>query len=90
MSKKDEALKIAIEVMNNYQNGWMPDEMASAMIACQKALKKEWQGLTDDEVIDLIDIDCPPNKAICGSTKGIIKLAKAIEQKLKEKNHGTT
>ena len=51
---------------------------------------KEWQGLTDDEVIDLIDIDCPPNKAICGSTKGIIKLAKAIEQKLKEKNHGTT
>jgi len=36
--------------------------------------------LTDKEIIKLIDIDCPPDKAICGNTKGIIKLARAIEQ----------
>ena len=81
MSKKDEALKIAIEVMNNYQNGWMPDEMASAMIACQKALKKEWQGLTEEEV-----------KGACkNSDEGFNVSAfrqgvNWAEQKLKEKN----
>ena len=36
--------------------------------------------LNDDEIIELIDVDCPPDRAICGDTKGIIKFARAVEK----------
>ena len=37
---KDEALKMAIEAMGNYQNGWIPDEMVSALLARKEALEQ--------------------------------------------------
>ena len=37
---KDEALKMAIEVMENYNDGWTPDEMISAINACKEALEQ--------------------------------------------------
>ena len=48
---KDEALKMAIEAMNNYNDGWTPDEMISAINACKEALEQPAQ-VTRLEVID--------------------------------------
>jgi hypothetical protein len=89
MNKKDEAIKKCLRVLNPIANERMYETqwVDSAIHAAYEALEeKEWQGLTDWEIIDSIDVDCQPDKAICGSTKGIIKLARAIERKLKEKN----
>ena len=49
---KDEALKLAIEVMNNYNDGWTPDEMVSAINACKEALEQPAQELV--EIMDLM------------------------------------
>ena len=71
---KDEALKMAIEVMNNYNDGWTPDEMVGAIKACKEALEQPaWQGLTEDEIL-----------AIPVGSR--LSTARAIEQELKEKN----
>ena len=88
MSKKDEALKKCLRVLNPianenvYETQWID----SAIHAAYEALEeKEWQGLSDEEISKLIkenvaiDCTCDPN--------GFIE---AIEQKLKEKNNGTT
>ena len=40
---REEALKMAIEAMGNYQNGWIPDEMVSALLACKEALELSTQ-----------------------------------------------
>jgi hypothetical protein len=124
---KDEALKMAIESMSAYQNGWWPDDITSALIACQRALEqptqepvanvvclndivsftanpimlaklktmhnkplylhpKEWQGLSDDEVMELVKECKAPYHSHALEPR---LFAKAIEQKLKEKNHGS-
>jgi hypothetical protein len=77
---KDEALKMAIEVMNNYNDGWTPDEMVGAIKACKEALEQPaWQGLTDDEIGQII---------VNSKSLLAIDFYRAIEQTLKEKNHG--
>ena len=40
---KDEALVMAIEAMENYNDGWTPDEMISAINACKEALEQPAQ-----------------------------------------------
>ena len=40
MASKDKALRMAIEVMNNYNDGWTPDEMVNAIKACKEALEQ--------------------------------------------------
>jgi len=45
---------------------------------------KQWVGLTDDEVFELADTNLYDG----GKNYGVLAFAKAIEQALKEKNHG--
>ena len=76
---KDEALKMAIKVMNNYNDGWTPDEMVSAIKACKETLEQPaWQGLTDNEIGQII---------VNSKSLLAIDFYRAIEQALKEKNH---
>ena len=42
-TQTQKALKMAIEAMGNYQNGWIPDEMVSALLACKEALEQPSQ-----------------------------------------------
>ena len=46
--------------------------------------KREWVGLTDDAVFELADTNLYEG----GKNFGVLAFAKAIEQALKEKNHG--
>ena len=46
--------------------------------------KREWVGLTDDAVFELADTNLYEG----GKNYGVLAFAKAIEQALKEKNHG--
>ncbi len=46
--------------------------------------KHEWVGLTDDVVFELADTNLYEG----GKNFGVLAFAKAIEQALKEKNHG--
>ena len=46
--------------------------------------KREWVGLTDDDVFELADTNLYDG----GKNYGVLAFAKAIEQALKEKNHG--
>ena len=55
-------------------------EMGNLMIQKQRAEKRKWVGLTDEEVSDVID------NVLEGG--GWLDVARAIEQALKEKNHG--
>lgn len=88
MSKKDEALKKCLRVLNPiadenvYETQWIDSAIHVAYEALEE---KEWQGLTDEEV----------NDACKNSDKGFNVSAfrqgvNWAEQKLKEKNHGTT
>ena len=76
---KNEALRMAIDCLKSY-------EMHNALgyhdyltyEACKEALKQPaWQGLTNNEIEDIIFYDW-------GKTKDLVL---AIEAKLKEKNH---
>jgi len=49
-----------------------------------KPTKREWVGLTDDDVFELADTNLYDG----GKNYGVLAFAKAIEQALKEKNHG--
>jgi hypothetical protein len=46
--------------------------------------EREWVGLTDDDVFELADTNLYDG----GKNYGVLAFAKAIEQALKEKNHG--
>ena len=46
--------------------------------------KHEWVGLTDDAVFELADTNLYDG----GKNYGVLAFAKAIEQALKQKNHG--
>ena len=81
---KDEALKMAIEVM--YRNSpkiGLTQEIEEAINACKEALEQPaWQGLTDDEIIDMyFQANISPQPA-----KDVIDFIRAIEQSLKDKN----
>jgi hypothetical protein len=85
---KDEALKMAIET-----NNWLKSELWVDMLAgeeldkvtnaCKEALEQPaWQGLTDDEIIDMyFQANISPQPA-----EDVINFIRAIEQALKEKN----
>ena len=88
---KDEALKMAIEV-----NEWLKiklwidscaaDELDKVTNACKEALEQPaWHGLTDDEIDKIWT-----NQRQFSSSVGecLMAFGHAIEQALKEKNHG--
>ena len=84
MMTKDEALKVAIEAFVRWEDTYKSD-CTEVINACKEALEQPaWQGLTDDEIDNLlfddfgIDID------------EWFKYARAIEANLKEKNANNT
>ena len=95
MNKQIEALKMAIEALDlicvkitKWTSGsWILGEEVSAK--CKEALaeaeKQEWQSLSDDKIASVIKTTFPVN---IGVTNVDLKFARAIEQALKEKNHG--
>ncbi len=85
MNKTQEALKMAIEALedaNNvvFQEWSIESEYDDALQACKEALaepKREWFGLSDEEVQTIFELGHHSYK----------EFAKAIEAKLKEINH---
>ena len=86
-NKTQEALKMAIEALENIF-GWQRTtiDILDVHKTCKEALaeakKQEWQSLSDDEMDDLF------KKHGVMFLEGNFKFARAIEAKLKEKNHG--
>jgi hypothetical protein len=94
-TQTQEALKMAIEALEHAElvfyitkdDGSKVSIYAETVNACKEALEQPaqepvWQGLTDDEVGDLIT---PYEYSVHPDLDG---LTRAIEQALKEKNHG--
>ena len=70
-----------VRVQIHTGDGWIRDSQLEAVIATSwvpPAPKKEWVGLTDEEIWHLSQFNC--------GTRG--EFARAIEAKLKEKNSG--
>ncbi len=69
---------------------WEPSIIA-LRTAIEQAEKRQWIGLTDEEIVELIKpamryYGYNPNHAVLTSGAGFVELADAIEAKLKEKN----
>lgn len=50
-------------------------------------IPKPWQGLTDDEIHEIIDA-CTPDEARQGELNDFARAVRFVEAKLKEKNGG--
>ena len=89
-----EAMKWAIEVfLDRYSTAdQVADVIGALRQAIEQAEKREWVGLTDEEIFTLSDehLIAVQEYIGCGefvsSIDGEIEFAKAIEAKLKEKN----
>ena len=86
-----EAMQMALEALedaNDVARMEFSDEdyYGEAIAALRQALEteREWVGLTDDAVFELADTNLYDG----GKNFGVLAFAKAIEQALKEKNHG--
>ena len=94
MVSKDEALKMAIEALAKCKEAYLAgpnwqkvgyDILDKSQQACKEALEQpSWQGLSDDE-INTIYANTEPDSKL--DTYYMV-LSRAIEQALKEKNHG--
>ena len=88
---KDEALKLALEALENWW-GFDPENWGDtdnkAITAIREALaqpeqERTWQGLTDEKVLEILgDIDADTKRL----PPGIKAFARAIEAHLKENN----
>ena len=92
-----EAMKLALDMLNEIADDVYCDQKLEGVItALRQALETdlarvgevgvwgEWQGLTDDEVSEIIDREIGFNS--CWGPEEAF--ARAVEEKLKEKNHG--
>ncbi len=100
MSK--EAMQMALDMLNEIADDVYCDQKLEGVItALRQALvdaddtsqkrvdekakrEHEWVGLTDDAVFELADTNLYDG----GKNYGVLAFAKAVEQALKEKNHG--
>lgn len=87
MTQKDEALKMAIEALKD-ACGLTPRDahFCKAINACKEALaepKREWRGLSDEKIATIW-----MNEQIPMTGLKFKQVYIAIEQALKEKNHG--
>ena len=96
MSKKDAALKIAIEALEKSQNYIKEETIESIYVrqaigyatkSCKEAIESQSQPLSNEEIKKLWEKSYVNG---CLEFERITFFARAIEQKLKEKNHGTT
>ena len=82
---KDEALKLALEafceIAESRNSEWQSGRALKALADIDKVLaQRTWVGLTDEEIV-LISVDCAATHKHTD-----IHFARAIEDKLKEKN----
>ena len=63
---------------------WTPEEVVKLRYQLNNTHSHQWQGLTDDE-IDVLE----HNDFTCWGRDDLIVFGRAIEQALKEKNHGS-
>ena len=85
---KDEALKMAINLLETLKNGKENFEQSNIHIVCDccnLALNTKWQGLSDDEVDDLMYQYCDTDNGY--SIKSLIKL---VEERLERRNNHDT
>ena len=83
---KDEALKMAIEALEMHVPYYVKDRGCEAINACKEALEQSaWQGLSDDEIEEVYEKVSAPMGV--RRIYEVHTLAKALEAKLKEKNH---
>ena len=97
MSK--EAMQIALDALEANLGNWAAKTKAvevlrQALVDADDTSQKrvdekakrehEWVGLTDDAVFELADTNLYDG----GKNYGVLAFAKAVEQALKEKNHG--
>jgi hypothetical protein len=85
MSDLRTAAQKVVDAWDTYENGTMDHPLSGVMEVLRAALaqeepRREWQGLTDDEVDDM---------SLGGTDSELRKqqFARAIEAALKEKNH---
>ena len=86
-----EAMKLALEALVQLdgidtETECVTIDVDDVITALRQALEtdKQWVGLTDDDVFELADTNLYDG----GKNYGVLAFAKAIEQALKEKNHG--
>ena len=76
------------ELMQQAMESDNPDIQLRAAIALRQALEteREWVGLTDDEVFNILDNVLGFNTSFGLETNFVRAFARAVEQALKEKN----
>ena len=76
------------ELMQQAMESDNPDIQLRAAIALRQALEteREWVGLTDDEVFNILDNVLGFNTSFGRETNFVRAFARAVEQALKEKN----
>ena len=96
LRKAAEMVLKALEEINKLSVGenaiCLPAEIDGAMEAFRQALEteREWVGLTADEIwrCNRAKIGSAVEFHICYAHQNVLDFAEAIEEKLKEKNHG--
>ena len=97
-----EAMKQALEALEHlHRTGdtqvfdlcYAPKVIPALRAAIEQAEKRQWVGLTDEEIVELIKpamryYGYNPDHAMLTSGAGFVELADAIEAELKEKNGG--
>ena len=83
--KQPEALRLADALDDEFVQGRISNHNGrKAAVELRQLALKQWVGLTDDVVFELADTNLYDG----GKNYGVLAFAKAIEQALKEKNHG--
>ena len=85
MSTQPEALRLADALDAEFVQGRISNSTGrESAVELRRLALKQWVGLTDDAVFELADTNLYEG----GKNYGVLAFAKAIEQALKEKNHG--
>ena len=85
MSTQPEALRLADALDAEFVQGRISNSTGrESAVELRRLALKRWVSLTDDEVFELADTNLYEG----GKNFGVLSFAKAIEQALKEKNHG--
>ena len=85
MSTEPEALRLADALDAEFAQGRISNSTGrESAVELRRLALKQWVGLTDDAVFELADTNLYDG----GKNYGVLAFAKAIEQALKEKNHG--
>jgi hypothetical protein len=86
MSTQPKALRLADALDAEFVQGRISNSTGrESAVELRRLALKQWVGLTDDAVFELADTNLYDG----GKNYGVLAFAKAIEQALREKNHGS-